>query len=184
MDDSALMTLLRRRRSLRTFRPDPVPEDALAACAEAARIAPSAENVQPWRFTALCGEAERARVAEAAFHGIYRFTRWAGEAPALVALSAKLDVLANRIGAHLQGTQYYLLDLGIAGEHFMLRAVELGLGGCWIGWFDAKRAHKALGLPRNHRLTSFLALGYPEEDPLEKPPKKRRRLDEILEVRR
>lgn len=178
-----LMELLETRRSVRRFKPDPVPDDLIRRCVEAARIAPSAENAQPWRFLAVRDPEVREKLAQAAFGGIYRFTRWASEAPVLLAISARLDFLANRIGAHLQGTQYYLLDLGIAGEHLMLRAVELGLAGCWIGWFDAKRAHKALGLPRNLRLTALMALGYPDASAPPKPPKKRRTMEEILEFR-
>lgn len=183
MDESPFQALVRKRRSVRRFKPDPVPDEMIRSCVEAARLAPSAENVQPWRFVAVRTPEQRARLAEAAFSGIYAFTRWAAEAPAIVAMSARLDFLANRIGAHLQGTQYYLLDLGIAGEHLMLRAVELGLGGCWIGWFDAKRAGRALGIPRGERLTSLFALGFPAEEPEELPPKKRRTIEEILEWR-
>jgi nitroreductase len=182
MDESPFMALVRRRRSVRRFKPDPVPDEMIRSCVEAARLAPSAENVQPWRFEAVRAPERKAKLAEAAFSGIYRFTRWAEEAPAIVAVSARLDFLANRIGTHLQGTQYYLLDLGIAGEHFLLRAVELGLGGCWIGWFDAKRAAKALGIPRNERLTSLLALGFPAEDPAGLPPKKRLALEDVLRM--
>jgi len=182
MDESPFLALVRRRRSVRKFKPDPVPDEMIRSCVEAARLAPSAENVQPWRFAAVRTPELRAKLAEAAFSGIYRFTRWAEQAPVIVAVSARLDFLANRVGTHLQGTQYYLLDLGIAGEHLMLRAVELGLGGCWIGWFDAKRAAKALGTPRNERLTSLLALGFPAEDPEDLPPKKRLAIEDILKL--
>ncbi|MHC4599112.1 MAG: nitroreductase family protein, partial [Planctomycetota bacterium] len=129
-DNSPFLELLRKRRSIRRFKPDPVPEAVIRSCVEAARIAPSAENAQPWRFIAVADAEKKRRLVDAAFPHIYRFTRWASEAPVLVALAAKLDILAHRIGAHLQGTQHYLLDLGIAGQHFMLRAVEQGLGGC------------------------------------------------------
>ncbi|MHC5040578.1 MAG: nitroreductase family protein [Planctomycetota bacterium] len=183
MDESPFMALVRKRRSVRHFASDPVPEEMIRSCVEAARLAPSAENVQPWRFLAVTDPEEKKRLADAAFSGMYRFTRWADKAPVLVCLSARLDILANRIGTHLQGTQYYLLDLGIAGEHFMLRAVELGLGGCWIGWFDAQRAAKAIRLPRTQRLTELLALGFPAKDPATLPPKKRRPLGQILEIR-
>jgi len=183
MPEQSLMDLLQKRRSIRKFKTDPVPEEMIRSCVEAARIAPSAENVQPWRFIAVTDPAKKKELADVAFPHMYRFSRWAADAPVIVALAAKLDILANRIGAHLQGTQYYLLDLGIAGEHFMLRAVEQGLGGCWIGWFHAKAASRALALPRNLKLTALLALGYPDVALDELKVKKRRDMDEILDLR-
>ena len=163
------MELVRRRRSIRHFLPKPVEREVIESCLEAARLAPSAENVQPWRFVVL-DEPERIReFGHQAFSGIYRLTRWALKAPVLVVVLARLDLLANRIGAHLQGTQYYLLDVGIAGTHLMMRAYEQGLGGCWIGWFNAKKAAAALDLPKKYRVVCCMALGYYDE------PKKRRK---------
>jgi nitroreductase len=163
------MELVRQRRSIRHFLPRPVPREVIESCLEAARLAPSAENVQPWRFLVL-DEPERIQAfGERAFSGIYRHTRWALKAPVLVVMLAKLDFLANRLGTHLQGTQYYLLDIGIAGTHLMMRAYEQGLGGCWIGWFNAKKAAAALAVPRKYRVVCAVALGYYEE------PKKRRK---------
>jgi len=155
----------------------------IRSCLDGARLAPSAEHTQPWRFVVITDPELRKRVGEAAFHGIYRFTKWALDAPVLVAMAARLDILANRIGAHLQGTQFYLLDLGAAGEHLVLRAAELGLGTCWIGWFDAKRASKALELPRKLKLTALFAMGFPDPDHFPPLPKKRKSLDDIAEFR-
>lgn len=163
------MELVRKRRSIRRFLPRKVPRELIKSCLEAARLAPSAENVQPWRFLVL-DEPERIRTfGEQAFSGIYRFTRWALKAPVLVVMLAKPDILANKVGKHLQGTQYYLLDMGIAGTHLMMRAYEQGLGGCWIGWFNAKKAAAALKLRNKYRVVCAVALGYYEE------PKKRRK---------
>jgi len=169
------MKLVSERRSIRHFLPKKVPREVIESCLEAARLAPSAENVQPWRFLVL-DEPERIReFGEQAFSGLFRFTRWALKAPVLVVMLAKLDFLANRIGAHLQGTQYYLLDLGIAGTHLMMRAYEQGLGGCWIGWLKEKKAAEALDVPKKYRVVCCMALGYYEE------PKKRRKKKYALE---
>ena len=91
---------------------------------------------------------------------------------------ARLDVLANRIGKQIRDVSFYLIDMGIAGEHLVLQAEEMGLGTCWIGWFDARRARRALDLPRKFKPVCLLSLGYFEE----KPPreKKRKTLDEIV----
>ncbi len=169
--------LVRTRRSVRRFLERPVERDKLLTCVEAARLAPSAENVEPWRFVILDDPELKQRFAEAAFSGIYRPTRWAAKAPVLVAILARPDIFANRIGKQIQGTNYYLIDIGIAGEHFVLQAHELGLGTCWIGWFHEKKARKTLGLSRKYKVVSLLAVGYPE--PREPKPKKRRALEEI-----
>lgn len=173
----AFKELVQSRRSIRHFLPKPVPREVIESCLEAARLAPSAENVQPWRFLVL-DEPDRIQAfGEQAFSGIYRFTRWALKAPVLVVMMAKLDVLANRIGKHLQGTQYYLLDMGIAGTHLMMRAYEQGLGGCWIGWFNAQKAAQALNLPKKFRVVCCMALGYCEE-----PRKKRKKKHELSKI--
>jgi nitroreductase len=97
------------------------------------------------------------------FSGIYRPSRFAQRAPVLVVLVAKVDVLAHRIGGRLQAIPYYLMDVGIAGEHFVLQATELGIGTCWIGWFDTHAARKALDLPSNYKVVALIAMGYPTE---------------------
>jgi nitroreductase len=171
MAGDAFLELVKRRRSIRHFLRRPVPRGAIESCIEAARLAPSAENVQPWRFLVLDERERILKFGEQAFSGIYRFSRWALNAPVLVVIMAKLDVLANRIGKHLQGTQYYLLDVGIAGTHLMMRANELGLGGCWIGWFNARKAAKALGLPKKYRVVCCMALGYYDEPAAERKKK-------------
>jgi nitroreductase len=125
-------------------------------------VAPSAENVQPWRFAIIDDPEKKSLLAEHAFSGLYRATRWAERAPVLVVIFARLDVLANRIGKQITGLHYYLIDIGIAGEHFVLQAQELGLGSCWIGWFSSKGVKKALHVPRAYRPVCIIALGYPD----------------------
>ncbi len=175
---SPLMRLIKSRRSVRRFKDKSVPRELLLSCVEAARLAPSACNAQPWRFLIVDEPQRREYLAKQAFSGVYLPMRWAGKAPVLVALLARLDLKANRLGTQVQGTNYYLLDIGIAGEHFVLRAHELGLGSCWLGWFSAEKARKALGIPKKYRVVELIAVGYPA-DRLAKP-KKRRSLKDIV----
>ncbi len=175
---NSFLQLVQGRRSVRKFKNKPIERDKIVTCIEAARLAPSAENVQPWRFIVL-DEAETIEAfSEKTFSGIYRFTRWAARAPVIVAICGELDVLANRLGKQIQGTHYYLIDIGIAGEHLVLQAQEFGIGSCWIGWFDAKKAKKFLAIPGNWKVVQLLALGYPEEN---LPPQRgKKSLKEIL----
>jgi nitroreductase len=152
------------RRSVRKFDARPVEREKILACVEAARLAPSAENIQPWRFVVLDDPEAKNRFGEAAFSGIYRPTRWALGAPVLVALLAELNVITHKLGRWIQGTQYHLIDAGIAGTHFVLQAQSLGLGTCWVGWFHARKAHRVLELPPKVKVCEIIALGYPAPD--------------------
>ncbi|RPH95722.1 MAG: hypothetical protein EHM72_14850, partial [Calditrichaeota bacterium] len=144
---------------------------------EAARLAPSADNAQPWRYLIIDDEAVKQRVVEHAFSGIYRATRWAAAAPVLVILFAQLDIVANQLAKRVTGIPYYLIDMGISGEHFVLQAHELGLGTCWIGWFSAKGVHKALQVPKSLRPVEMIAVGYPSQP--QQRGRKRKSLEEI-----
>ena len=104
-------------------------------------------------------------------------TRFAAQAPVLVLLLSKLDFLTGHLGKQIQGVPFHMLDMGIAGEHFVLRAEELGLGTCWIGWFAMRAVRRFFRIPRAYKMVSLLALGYPAA----RPPRERVRktLDEI-----
>lgn len=167
-----------KRRSVRKFDSRPVEREKILACLEAVRLAPSAENKQPWRFVVLDDPAVKQAFGETAFSGIYRPTRWALNAPVLVVLLAELDIVAHRLGKWIQGTPFYLIDMGIAGEHFVLEAQSLGLGTCWIGWFHAKKAGKFLKVSRKYRVCGALALGYPGSR-LKPRPLRRKTIGEI-----
>ncbi len=162
MTNSSFLTLVKSRRSTRKFQQRRVEREKLLQCIEAVRFAPSAENTQPWRFLIVDEPATKELLAKYAFSGVYSATRWAAKAPVLVVILAKLDILANRLGKQITGLDYYLIDVGIGGEHFVLQAQELGLGTCWIGWFSQKGVRKALHVPRKYRPVSLLAVGYPD----------------------
>jgi nitroreductase len=151
---SAFLELVGARASVRHYDPRPVPLDDILSCVEAARLAPSAENLQPCRYVVAHDPAVRDRLARAAFSGIYLPTRFAGRAPAIVA------VCAGRLRP-IQGKASDQVDCGIAGEHLVLRATELGLGTCWIEWFSRAGARRALGVPRTMKVIALIAVGYP-----------------------
>ena len=172
---SAFMDLVMKRRSVRDYRPDPVPREMIESCVEAARFAPSASNTQGWRFFVAEGELKNRLVREA-MGGVVVPNRFAAGAPVIVALAMKLDVVTHRLGAGMKGIDYHLLDAGIAGEHFVLRAAELGLGTCWIGWFDKKAVKRILDIPSNWDVPALITVGFPAEEP---KPKERPLASEI-----
>ncbi len=175
--NSPLMELILRRRSVRRFAPDPVPRELIDACLEAARLAPSACNAQPWQFLVIDHPIQLAAVAEAAFSGIYASNRFAASAPVLIVVINDQQSYLVKAGDFVQSTRFSLIDIGIAGEHLALRAAELGLGTCWLGWFNARRVRKVLKLPRRTSIPIIFCLGYPQEEP--RPVTNRKELSAI-----
>jgi len=159
------MEVVRRRRSVRTYRPDPVPQAELDGILEAARLAPSWANGQCWTFVVVTDAKVKHALAEAG-------NEWIEQAPAIIAACADPTKSGEK------GDQsYYLLDIGIAMEHLILAAAEQGLGTCWIGWFEEEKARTALRVPKNIRVVALTPVGYPDEEPEERA---RRSLGEIV----
>ncbi|NQT79154.1 MAG: nitroreductase family protein [Candidatus Aminicenantes bacterium] len=173
----SFLQLVRSRRSIRRYLDKPVEREKILTCIEAARLAPSADNVQPWRFLILDEPDLRTRFAKEVFSGIYSISKFAVKAPVLILILARLDIIANRIGKQIQNISYYYIDIGIAGEHIVLQAEELGLGTCWVGWFNPRKARKFLKIPRKYKIVSLMAVGYYEKKPSK--DRKRKALQEI-----
>ena len=166
-----------QRRSIRRYLDKPVEREMILECLEAARLAPSADNVQPWRFVVIDDPGLKERFAREVFSGVYSVSKFAAKAPVLILILARLDIIANRIGRQIQNVHFYLIDTGIAGEHLVLQAEELGLGTCWVAWFNSRKARKVLNIPKKYKIISLLALGYYETRP--RKEKKRKRLEDI-----
>lgn len=174
-----LIETIKKRRSIRRYKDNPVPREMIEACVEAARYAPSASNTQGWRFFVVEGELKD-RLVKDAMGGIVVPNKWALTAPVVVVLAMKLSIVTDRIGAKMKDIDYHLVDAGIAGEHFVLQAAELGLGTCWIGWFNKKAVRRLLDIPAGWDIPALITLGFPAEEP---KPKERRRLDDICTFR-
>jgi len=177
MQPTPFQQLVRARRSIRRYLPRPVEREKVLACLEAARLAPSASNAQVWRFLVIDDPHLKKEFAEKAFSGIYSQTKFAADAPVLILLLAKLDIITHRIGRQIQKVPFFLIDIGIAGEHLVLQAEELGLGTCWIGWFHTRKARAFFKIPRKYKIVSLLAMGYPEKKAVGE--KKRKLLEDI-----
>jgi len=162
------LALLKGRRSIRRYRPDPVPDEMVAQLLEAGRWAPSASNRQPWAFIVVRDEEVRRRVAERC---AYAFIRWehAGKAPLLIVLCGDARNPIYR--------QFLHEDIGLAGGQIMLQAAALGLGTCWIGGLDRRSIAGILGLPSHMEIVGLLTVGFPAEEP---EPRPRKPLSEIV----
>ena len=165
--------LVNKRQSDRQYQQKPVDRALLLQCLEAARVAPSACNSQPWKFVVVDEPSLVSEMASAAAGmGMNKF---AFQAPVIVVVVLEKMNLTARIGSVIKDKEYSLLDVGIAVEHFCLQASELGLGTCILGWFDEKRVRKLLKIARR-RVPLLITVGYPD-GPVRK--KVRKKLDEM-----
>jgi nitroreductase len=171
MTPKSLDDIIRSRCSVRAYRNQPVPRSHIHKICEAARLAPSACNSQTWRFVAVTRGRTIDRICAEAMRPVIP-NRWLRQAPLLIAGCAKLDIVANRIGRRVTGTEYYQIDMGIAMEHMVLKATELGLGTCWIGWFREKKIREILSIPDRIKVCALLAVGYPGEGTTKKRSRK------------
>ncbi|WP_372806261.1 nitroreductase family protein [Pontiella sp.] len=168
MENSPFIALVKHRTSCRAYEPKPVPRDHLELMLEAARLAPSACNKQPWRFAVVQDEATRMRLINEAFlSGIPM--RWAEHAGAIVALGMEKSAITHRIAPKISGVDYPLIDVGIAGEHLVLQAEELGLGTCWIGWIKPKKVRQIVGWPPSITAVGLITVGWPAAQPQPRP---------------
>jgi len=159
LKDRPFIELVKHRTSCRSYEAKPVPREHLELMLEAARLAPSACNKQPWRFAVVEDEATRMRlVGEAFLTGIPM--KWAMDAGAIIALGMEKSAVTHKIAPKISGVDYPLLDLGIAGEHLVLQAEELGLGTCWIGWIKPKAVQKIVGWPRRIEPVGLITVGW------------------------
>ena len=152
--------VLETRYSVRAF--DPVvdiPSEVVERILTAATQSPSAGNRQPWHFYVVRDPGLRGQLARAAYGQSF-----VAQAPIAIVVCANPDQSAERY--HQRGRELYRLqDTAAAAEHILLAAVALGLGGCWVGAFDEKRAAQALNLPRQHRPVAILPIGKPAHPP-------------------
>jgi len=154
------MEVIKKRRSIRRYKPTPVPEDILTKILEAARLAPSAGNRQPWHFIVVRDDEKKKQLG---------ISEWAAEAPI---------VIVGCVDTKIRPEPTCIVDLSIAFEHIVLAATNFGLGTCWIGRLNADDTiKKALGIPEHIKVVAVTPLGYPDETP---GPKDRRSLSEIV----
>ncbi|MGD0093453.1 MAG: nitroreductase family protein [Planctomycetota bacterium] len=159
---------IRTRYSCRKYLPKPVEEEKLREVLEAARLAPSARNLQEWRLVVVSDPGTRKQLAVAACN-----QKFIGEAAAVIACCAETDGHVMRCGE-----KCYPIDLAIAIDHMTLAATALGLATCWIGAFEAPAVRGILGIPDTHPLVALLALGYPAGGPPAR--KERHALDKVV----
>lgn len=156
-----VMTAIRERRSIRSFQDRPVEEDKLQRVLEAGRLAPSARNLQEWKFVVVRDHELRRKLVDAA-----NGQQFVGEAPVVIAACATET-------HHVMscGLPTYQIDVAIAITNMTLQATAEGLGTCWIGAFKQDEVKKLLGIPPEVCVVELLPLGYPTHQPSPRPRK-------------
>lgn len=193
---------IEKRRSIRKFKRKPVPDEQIMALIEAARLAPSASNTQPWRFKIVSDDDTKTKLAEAAYHQSF-----VAQAPVVLVCCADLQGYFEGIKARsqefgkegaLEETMLRVLrgraeqlktvniqelapgiafNVAIAIEHIVLRALDFGLGSCWVRMLDEQKIKTIFGWKNSIHVVALLPLGYPDETP---NPRKRRAIEELI----
>ncbi len=171
------LDLANQRYSVRRYTATPVARETIDRCIEAARLAPSACNSQPWKFIIVDDPSLKAELAKAAFEGLLTFNHFACQAPVLVLIVSTRQKLLAKIGGVVKKKNFSQMDVGIAAEHFCLQAAEEGLGTCMLGWFNEKKVKKMLSIPKPKRIELIISVGFSADKKI--PHKQRKSLDEI-----
>lgn len=199
-----LIETIKSRRSIRKFKTDPVPDEYITELIEAGRLAPSGSNLQATRYVIIKSLEARAKLAECTplpfvtrapliiaccidkqvLNTASTRTKELIEANAFVDtplanMSTDSEALKKRRSEMDEESlkSYLSLNAAIALEHIALRAVDLGLGSCWIMMFNSKKAKKILGLDERYDVVALLPIGYPDQNPSQRP---RLQLDELV----
>jgi nitroreductase len=166
-----LFEAIKHRRSIRAFTKEEVSEEEIGKLLEAARLAPSAGNIQPWSFVVVRDANIKRRLAEAALNQFF-----IEEAPVVIVACADWNRSGQGYGS--RGINLYCIqDTAAAVQNILLAAVALGLGACWVGAFQEDMVRIVLGIPKELRPVVIVPVGRPAEKP--NPPYKRS-LEEIV----
>lgn len=156
--------LIVTRQSVRRYEPQPVEKEKLLQCLEAARLAPSASNSQPWYFVVVDEPELKHKVAKATFDSVLSFNKFALQAPVIIVMVTEKAGLITRLASKIKKRDWSQVDTGIAAEHFCLQAAELGLGTCMLGWFYEDKVKELLNIPKDKFIGLLITLGYPPEN--------------------
>ena len=163
--------LIKKRYSVRAYKPDPVEDEVLNQVLEAARLAPTAANRQPFQLIVIHTAGREAELKR-----IYS-RDWFVQPPLVIGICG----IPAQGWTRRDGKNHTDVDVAIVMDHLILAATSLGLGTCWIGAFDPAAAREVLGLPDDVEPIVFTPLGYPADQPR---PKKRKPLSELVRYER
>ena len=162
MKPEELLEIIQARRSIRRFKPDPVPDEHIRLLLEAARWAPSAGNIQPWEFIVV-KDPKTIDLLKKFSPGFI------GRSPLVIAVCSN-RARAAKAGGRLAAEYTSIVDCAMATQNMLLEAQALGLGSCVIKSFASAAIREILKVPEGVEVELLVAIGYPDEKP-EPPPK-------------
>ncbi|SHE46315.1 nitroreductase family protein [Dysgonomonas macrotermitis] len=172
------LELVNKRQSTRKYDSSRnVEPEKISRIIEAARLAPSACNSQPWHFIVVNEPELKNKVADAASARLLGMNHFTKQAPVHIVVVEEKVNLSSSIGGIIKNKEFALLDLGIAAAHITLAAESEGLGSCILGWFNETKIKKLLNIPDSKRVILDIIIGYPAETTRNK---KRKTTNEIL----
>lgn len=149
-----VMEAIQNRYSCRAYQSKPIEPEKLTTLIESARLAPSARNIQDWRFVIVTDPATQADLQKAAADQAF-----VGQAPVVIAACSTTQRRMN-----LCGQPYSSINVSIALEHIALAATSLGLATCWIGSFKPQRVRRILNIPSAIEIVELMTVGYPADN--------------------
>lgn len=161
-----VMSAIKERRSIRKYADMLVEDEKLQNILEVARLAPSADNNQGWKFVVVKDKETRKKLVETTGQ------TWVASAPIIIVCCGTKPTIVMP-----NGQPKYTIDLSIATSFMILEATNQGLGTCWLGGYDESAVREALVIPDKVRVVSMLSLGYASEAPMRRP---RKELKEIV----
>ncbi|MDR0421002.1 MAG: nitroreductase family protein [Prevotellaceae bacterium] len=171
------LDLVKKRQSVRKYSSQEIEKEKINRCIEAARLAPSACNSQPWKFVIVDDPELKLKVADASESKILGFNKFTKNCPVIVAVVREMPNLTSKLGMILKNKPYPIMDVGIAVSHFCLQAASENLGTCIIGWFNEKKIKKLLGIPKRKRLDLLISVGYAADETI--LPKQRKNTEQM-----
>jgi len=162
-----LLEVVTKRYSVRAYKPDSVEDEKLQQVLEAARLAPTATNRQPFQLIVIHTKGREQQLGR-----IYSAS-WFRQAPIVICACGT----PSRSWVRRDGKNYNDVDVAIVMDHLILAATDLGLGTCWVGAFNPNASREVLGLPEDVEPIAFTPLGYPDDQP---GHKRRKALDELV----
>jgi len=178
---------IRWRRSVRKFSPQRIEREKIIRILEAARLAPSSSNRQAWHFVVIDDKSLIEQIPKQVTMGTRAIIPWLKDAPVVIAGCYTKAI--THIIAQLFGHENYLVDVSIAMSHIALAATTLGIGTCFVGWFNESKLKRLLGIPLQYKVAVLLALGYPADASTKDSignvaPRSRKNLNEIVSYNR
>lgn len=152
--------LINKRQSVRKYSDKQIDIEDIKKCVEAARLSPSANNSQPWKFVIVNDKQKIGELGKAA-NTAGLINKFVETADAIAVIVLEKPNLITKISTRIKKKEWQLIDIGIAAEHFCLQATELGIGTCIIGWYKEDSVRKILSIPKTKTVALMISLGYP-----------------------